>query len=247
MRKFLTLLFLFPALAFSQCLPTYNGSGFYSQPSFVTLYNSGQCIEGEFTAGSYFVKFPRIPNSTQLARFSFASDDGFTATLLRVNQYDINCTPIAENFNVIWPGTGFVIVEYVIQSEGFQVLCPFARITGVLSVDFGYVNARWFNDILFIQYRTESNQNTNRYEIQVSRDAQTWEPLLDVAPKEINSSTALIYSKHIAFNRTGQWYARVMEEDFNGEKTYSDIAPFVASGKFESGPVFDLAGRKISE
>lgn len=243
MRILVFIVFLWPGYLLAQCYPPVRTSNLYGViPRFIHLYNNGDCVVKDIRDTTICVKVaPRTFG--QLAYYSYSTPYGQNVGV-SIAQFNSACQQIATD-NQIYPSTDTTIVCYTIAAELIDNFCPYIYRFVTLSVDWCGFSCSYGEGRLQVDWATCGNANTDRFEVLVSQDAQTWKKLSEVAPKFASSSGVSTYTFASLFSIPGQFYTCVREIDFNGAEAYSNICSFtgVMSGSLLQG--YDLAGRQV--
>jgi hypothetical protein len=241
--RFLFLLLLTINLS-AQCETSRTGRAYLGVPSFISLFLSGQCFEGNTSDTTLCVKFP--PQSVgQVAGFSFSSPTGQPAFITGIKQYRNGCE-LFEASPLIYPSTDTTIVCYTIQAALIDNFCPYTILSAGLAVEFCGIQADYEQNFIRLHFATCSNAGTLRYEVIVSSDLINWKTIYALQPEQTNSSDLTDYNLTIPYNVGGLQYIAVREVDYEGRTTVSDIAVLIVPSVVSNQIGFDILGRSVS-
>lgn len=224
------LLILFPFILSAQtCKPS---KDYILFPSFLSLYFGGECLSGSFSDTVICAKFAGNL-SGRIPYFSASSPIGNIGTVTVVP-------------NEIYPSVDSVEVRYTISGGLIDNFCPYAFVLNPLAVDWCGVNVESEGCKVAVQFATCSNQNTSHFNIQISKDLHDWKTAKSLSPVAVNSSSLNVYLAQ--FNAPkGLQYIRIVEIDFNGNKSISEVKMISVMGCGEGGVNYDILGRQVNK
>lgn len=239
-----TLLFLLLTLSVNaQCETDRTANSYLAIPSFFGLFFAGECISENLSDTTICVKVPRL-SVGQVASFSYSSPNGQPAFVDSVIQYDATCTPI-EYSPMIDSGSDTITVCYQIRANLIDNFCPYMIQAGGLAVDWGGIYAYHNNGSIHIQFMTMSNAGTKQFEVIHSKDAQMWQTLAILPPKQVTTSTESHYNMNFPFNQGGDNYFAIREVDYNGGVSVSDVVYVRIEYPSKEISNFDILGRRV--
>lgn len=227
---FLFILFSLSLIGKSQtCKPS---RSFEQIPSFLSLYFGGDCLQGAFVNTTVCARFAGS-QAGRLAYFAASSPTGQIGS--------ITANPVE-----LFPGGDSIDVVYTFVGSNVDIFCPYAFIINPLAVDWCGVNVESEGCKVAVQFATCSNQNTSHFNIQISKDLQDWKTAKSLNPISVNSSSLNVYLAQ--FNAPkGLQYIRIVEIDFNGNKSISEVKMISVQGCGEGGINYDILGRQVNK
>jgi len=91
-----------------------------------------------------------------------------------------------------------------------------------LPIELTHFGVEYFNNYVFINWTTASEENNDYFTIEKSKDMNTWE-IVDIIPGAGNSNTTIEYNCCDYKPYIGDSYYRLKQTDYNGEFSYSEV------------------------
>lgn len=233
---------------YSQCfseqsLPVLKHYPLIGNPNFIQLYNNGYCISGEISDTTlWFDFYPEGKNG--LIYWGYSSPLGYGVTVTSISVYDTSCTLLSVGNEIANLSDEMYYVSFGIRTSYIDNFCPYFIEINPLAVEFGPVVAQQINEYLHILWTTYSERNSNNFIIQYSYDLNNWVDAASVKAQG-NKSTATTYSSELTPVYPGIVYIRIIEYDYNGGRTYSEIIMSKYYSNQVVTPHYDLAGRLL--
>lgn len=233
---------------YSQCfsgqqLPVLKHYPAIGNPNFIQLYNNGFCLSEDISDTTLWFNFyPEGKNG--LIYWGYSSPLGFPVTVTSIELYDTNCVLLNVGNSIANLTDSVYYISFDIRTQYIDNFCPYFIEINPLAVEFGPLVAQQVNQSLYLTWTTYSEKNANNFIIQYSYDLNTWVDATSVKASG-NRSTATTYSTSIYPNYPGLIYLRVIEYDYNGGRTFSEIIMakyYPVEVRMEH---YDLAGRLI--
>jgi hypothetical protein len=218
--------------------------------SFVVVYsdlnngNAGTAAVGNInssnniTFGSEYVF--NNANTTNLvatghgsSNFTMSFSDGGSGNHLNANVGTISGTSISYgnevmlNGNVQVPATAAIGLDYFVtiykdDPNGGKSTAVAAYVAGILPVELLYFNVQAKKKAIDLTWETASELNNRGFIIQKSFDGKDWQDL-DFVEGAGSSSNRHMYSWRDENPESGMNYYRLVQEDFDGAKTFTSI------------------------
>ncbi|QGW27747.1 T9SS type A sorting domain-containing protein [Phnomibacter ginsenosidimutans] len=180
-----------------------NASGSYE----ITLYYTDAEVQGWQTATG------QSWNSSMMVKTT-SPISSYTAGSVPVNQVEVNASPVRGTF-----GTGRTIMaQFNTGFSGFGVGVPDAT----LPVTWLDVQAKGNSDHNLISWTVGSEQNNNRFDVQISRDGNSYTTMGSIRSRGNTNSSRVYNFKHIK-PQAGINYYRILQVDADGKSSMSKV------------------------
>lgn len=198
-------------------IPTNNTpSGSYE----ITLYYTDAEVQGWQTATG------QNWSSSMMVKTA-ASISSYTPGSVPANQVEVNASPVRGTF-----GTGrSIMAQFNSSLSGFGVGVPDAT----LPVSWLDVTAKALADHNLISWTVGSEQNNNRFDVQLSRDGNSFTTLGSIRSRGNTNSSRVYNFKHLK-PEAGINYYRILQVDADGKSSMSKVVSVRSSASANARP-----------
>ena len=115
-------------------------------------------------------------------------------------------------------------IAHEVHFDGMNAFSDFtAGNLNALPVTFGAVSARADNCQVYISFETLSEENNKHFEVELSTDGNTWNPIVLLEPKTDQGFPKLYQYLHTTHHLSGMLYYRIKQTDHDGRFMYSKV------------------------